>query len=63
MQDRGAPVTLVAINTKPPAAPINPSMPLWDAEAAALFLTEHMPPEMRRELGRLLIQSDWGGKG
>jgi hypothetical protein len=31
---------------------------LDDAEAAALFLVEHLPAALRRELGRLLSQSD-----
>jgi hypothetical protein len=30
-------------------------IPVDDAEAAALFLVEHMRPAIRAELGRLLV--------
>jgi hypothetical protein len=39
---------------KPAIAPKLSAIPL-DAEAAALYLAEIMPPAMRRELGRLLM--------
>jgi hypothetical protein len=32
-------------------------IPIDDAEAAALFLFEHMPPSISVELGRLLVAS------
>jgi hypothetical protein len=35
--------------------PEAPSIPVDDAEAAALFLAEHMRPAVQVELGRLLI--------
>ena len=35
-------------------------IPLDDPEAAARYLVEIMPPAMRRDLGRLLCQRDWG---
>jgi hypothetical protein len=34
---------------------LRPMIPIDDAEAAALFLVEHMPPSIRVELGRLLV--------
>ncbi|MGD0471592.1 MAG: hypothetical protein ABSB70_00040 [Candidatus Velthaea sp.] len=39
--------------------PANPGLPIPidDAEAAALYLAEIMPPAIRRELGRLLVAS------
>jgi hypothetical protein len=34
-------------------------IPVNDAEAAALFPVEHMPPAIRVELGRLLVANSW----
>ena len=52
-----------ALKTRPkPAlllvpAKAEPQIPIDDAEAAALYLSEIMPPAIRRELGRLLVAS------
>jgi hypothetical protein len=50
-----------ALKTRPKPAPVpgkaGPQIPIDDAEAAALYLSEIMPPAMRRELGRLLVTS------
>ena len=43
-------LSLVPANTRP-------QIPIDDAEAAALYLAEIMPPAIRRELGRLLVAS------
>jgi len=45
----------VAIRRPKPEKPA-PQIPL-DPEAAALALAEVMPPAMRRELGRLLVNA------
>jgi hypothetical protein len=50
-----------ALKTRPKPAPVpgkaGSQIPIDDAEAAALYLSEIMPPAMRRELGRLLVTS------
>jgi len=48
-----------AVATRPKALTpkLAPQIPVDDAEALALYLVEHVPPAMRRELGRLLTAS------
>jgi hypothetical protein len=48
-----------AVATRPKALTpkLAPQIPVDDAEALALYLVEHVPPAMRRELGRLLMAS------
>jgi hypothetical protein len=38
-----------------PVAPKPAQIPLDDSESLALYLIEHIPPAMRRELGLLLL--------
>jgi hypothetical protein len=46
--------TRPAENIDRPRRRVRLMIPVNDAEAAALFLVEHMPPAIRVELGRLL---------
>jgi hypothetical protein len=55
------PAMTIEAPSKPIVASANvaprPQIPVDNAEAAALFLAEIMPPAVRRELGRLLVAS------